>query len=87
MIKKKRLALYRCGDPNHKNCLDLKNDVFGLNQTTQAYTTNVVLDPAEPPFCISSTIIADDNEIELIRKQLSSDKRKDQKRLADMVVF
>ena len=73
----KSFILARCSDPEHIDCISVKDAVFAHPRAIEAYTTNV--DMSGSTFCVAATFVSESDEIPKIKKQLSEIKTKSPK--------
>lgn len=68
----KSFMLIRCSDPNHRDCISIKNAVFEQRETFEAYTTNVDFNKNNKPFCVAATILALKDDLPNLEKRIMS---------------
>lgn len=64
----KSTILVRCSDDTHFDCTPVKDAIFGLSETTEAYTT--VAPEGRPEYCVAATTVTTRSNVKALEKKI-----------------
>ncbi len=83
----KSTILVRCSDDTHFDCTPVKDAIFDLAETTEAYTT--VAPKGSPEYCVAATAVTTRSKVKLLEKKIHDIKINSPKKLhiKDIVMY